>query len=233
MIGRRGGINKGSLVSLVQGLKKQQAEDGKKDEELGIVLANLGELWWWPERKRGLTPRGRHGVPMASCVHLGRWHDKKVNEIPLNRSPAQHVKCVFESVVLGGEEGKKVPDDAMLDIIAVGDGADEVEKYLDQEEVWAKIGDRLNSFVNLNGNYSATKLTCNGFKKFMEDVCKPILLALTLIKSTNTSPARPRLHDAQLSPWHPSCWACWQPRHAWLHNLRLPRLQRWPDSALR
>jgi Arb2 domain. len=233
VIGRRGGINKGSLVSLVQGLKKQQAEDGKKDEELGIVLANLGELWWWPEGKRGLTPRGRHGVPMASCVHLGRWHDKKVNEIPLNRSPAQHVKCVFESVVLGGEEGKKVPDDAMLDIIAVGDGADEVEKYLDQEEVWAKIGDRLNSFVNLNGNYSATKLTCNGFKKFMEDVCKPILLALTLIKSTNTSPARPRLHDAQLSPWHPSCWACWQPRHAWLHNLRLPRLQRWPDSALR
>ncbi len=134
------------------------------------MLANAGELWWWPEGGRGLTPIERHGVPMASAVHYGRYHDPKVNEVPGHRSVAEHVRAVFETVVLG--EGF-VRENAKVDVIVVGDTADEVKEYLDHDEVWDRVGPRLNCLVVLGGIYNSKKFGCKGFKRFMEEVCSP------------------------------------------------------------
>jgi hypothetical protein len=166
IIGRRGGITKGSVLSLIDALKTQQSSATDSNPP-GVILANPGELWWWPEGGCGLTPTGRHRVPMSSAVHLGRYHDREANEVPGNRTVAEHVRCVFESVVMGGLVG----EGAKLDVIAVGDVADEVEAYLNDEKVWGEVGGKMNCLVVLGGFYNSAKFKCERFAKFMKEVC--------------------------------------------------------------
>jgi hypothetical protein len=174
VIGGPGGVARGSVVGLADALagRTQQqhsssAADPTPSPPPGLVLANAGELWWWPEGARGLTPVERHRVPMTSAVHLGRYHDPKVNEVPGHRTVAEHVRGVFEALVDGG----LVNGDAKLDVTAVGDTADEVEKYLNDDGVWGKIGARLGCLVILGGCYSSKEFKCEGFKQFMREVC--------------------------------------------------------------
>ena len=164
VVGGPGGINKGSMVSLVREIKKQQTS-AYDPSPPGIILANSGELWWWPEGQRGLTPRDRHNIPMSSAVHYGRYYDPSKNAIPANRTPADHVRYVFEEIVPA-----KAHKWAKLDVIAVGDAADEVEKYLNDDDVWSKVGDRMNSMVTLGGFYDMAEFKCEGFKTFMKEV---------------------------------------------------------------
>ncbi|KAK3298587.1 Arb2 domain-containing protein [Chaetomium fimeti] len=158
VIGGRGGVARGSAVGLADAVMG-------KTSPPGFVLANAGELWWWPEGARGLTPVQRHRVPMASAVHLGRYHDPKVNEVPGHRTVAEHVRAVFEALMDGG----LVNGDAKLDVIAVGDTADEVERYLNDDKVWGKIGGRMGCLAILGGYYSSKEFKCEGFKRFMRE----------------------------------------------------------------
>jgi alanine dehydrogenase len=105
---------------------------------------------------------------MASAVHLGRYHDAKVNEVPGNRTVREHVRGVFEAVVLLG--GGMVSKEAKVDVIALGDTADVVEGYLDDDKVWEKVGRRLGCLVTLGGCYSSKEFKCEGFKRFMAEV---------------------------------------------------------------
>ncbi len=166
VIGGRGGIARGSVLGLVNALGAQQssAADPKPP---GVILANAGELWWWPEGARGLTPLERHGVPMASAVHYGRYHDAKVNEVPGHRSVGEHIRSVFETVVVGCG---LVDEEAKVDVIVVGDTADDLKKYLDDDVVWARVGPMLGCLVVVGGVYSSKEFKCEGFKKFMEEV---------------------------------------------------------------
>ncbi|AEO65667.1 uncharacterized protein THITE_56097, partial [Thermothielavioides terrestris NRRL 8126] len=159
----RGGITRGSVLGLVGALTA--AAEAAAQPPPDVVLANTGELWWWPEGGRGLTPVERHAVPMASAVHWGRWHEKE-NEIEGHRTVREHVRAVFEEVVLNGE---MVDERAKVDVIAVGDAADEVEGYLDDEEVWKKVGTRLNCLVVMGGFYSSANFKCEGFRRFMKE----------------------------------------------------------------
>lgn len=115
-------------------------------------------------------------MPMASSVMYGRFHEKQRNEIEGNRNVREHVKCVFESVLMGGLVG----DEVKVDVIAVGDAADEVEGYLNDEEVWGKVGDMMGCMVLLGGLYNSADFKCAGFAKFMEEVCLPKVAVLPL-----------------------------------------------------
>lgn len=168
IIGGRGGIKHGSVLGFVDALGAQQSSAADASPP-GVVLANAGELWWWPEGGKGLTPIERHMVPMASAVHYGRYHDPRVNEVPGQRSVREHVREVFESVVMAGLVG----EEARVDVIALGSTADDVEAYLDDDAVWARVGAKLNCLAILGGCHSASALRCEGFKQFMEEVCSP------------------------------------------------------------
>lgn len=104
-------------------------------------------------------------MPMRSAVHNGRRHDPELNEIPGNATSAQHVKAVFEQVV-----AKLVNKKAKVDVIAVGDSADDVEGYLNNDEVWDKLGGILNSLTVMGGYYDKKLFSCEGFKTFMKEV---------------------------------------------------------------
>ncbi|KAK3693637.1 Arb2 domain-containing protein [Podospora appendiculata] len=168
--GGPGGIDQGSMVSLVRALKNQTSSPADASPP-GIILANPGELWWWPQGKRGLTPTQRHSIPMSSAVHLGVYHDETNNSIPENRSPAEHVRHTFEKVVPA-----LVPAAAKLDIIAVGDLADDVETFLDDEKVWAEVGGRLSSMTLLGGFYNAAESKFAGFKTFVNDRARAYMI---------------------------------------------------------
>ena len=162
VIGGHGGVNKGSMVSVVQALKAQQCSSGDPTAP-GIILANPGQTWWWPEGKRALSPSCRHSVPMASAVHWGRYYDPKGNAIPENRTAAEHIRYMFDKVI-----PSVATENVVLDVIAVGDAADHVETYLDQN--WATWSSRMNCLAILGGFTNQDDLCCDGFKKFLREV---------------------------------------------------------------
>ncbi|KAK4041973.1 Arb2 domain-containing protein [Parachaetomium inaequale] len=182
--GKGGGVTCGSVLGLIAALNTQRSSAADPSPP-AIVLANAGELWWWPEGGHGLTPVARHGVPMASAVHLGRYHDAKVNEIPGNRTVREHVRGVFEAVVLGGG---MVREEAKVDVIALGDTADEVEGYLDDDRVWEKVGRRLGCLVTLGSCYSSKEFKCEGFKRFMAERARAYMMHHTPLDTPVAGP---------------------------------------------
>lgn len=161
VIGGPGGVNKGSMCSVVGAIREHM----KEEDDTAIVIANPGQLWWWPEGKRGLTPAMRHSIPMKSAVHWGREYDAALNAIPGNETTGQHVKSIFEEVL-----GKVTKKDAKLDIIAITDLADEIEMFLDNDEHWKVWGSRMESMALLGNYYNLEKVKCDGFKTFLEKV---------------------------------------------------------------
>ncbi|KAH9889200.1 Arb2 domain-containing protein [Xylariomycetidae sp. FL2044] len=162
-VGGKGGINKGSMVSIVSALLKQHASTTDKSPP-GIILANLGELFWWPEGKRALTHSGFNSVPMKSSAHKGQLFDEEKNTIPGSRTPHEHVAYIFEKVVPHFVNTK-----AGLQILGVGDGGDTVEEYLDSAPIWKQWEQRIKCFANVGGVYSVEAIKCEGLKTFLRE----------------------------------------------------------------
>ncbi len=193
------------MISLVQALKKQKSS-ATDPSSPGIVLTNAGELWWWPEGKRGLSPLTRHGIPMSSAVHYGRRYDPKQNSIPENRCPAEHVQYIFEKALPA-----MVSSTAKIDVIAVGDVAEDVERYLDNDDIWAKVGGQLSSLAILGGFYNMADSKCEGFKKFMKEVwcsCAHILPSGQFANPAALT-ASSSIPAGQQPAWYAPFWTRW------------------------
>lgn len=162
--GGRGGINKGSMVSVVKELRTQRstATDAAPP---GIVLANVGQLYWWPDEKRALTVSASSAIPLPSLVHAGRKYHKELNEIEQNETPAMHIQYVFNEVL-----AKTVGEKAVIDVVALGNTCDTVEEFLDNEKAWNTWGHRLSSVLLMDTICEATKLTNSSFKDFLAKV---------------------------------------------------------------
>lgn len=164
VLGGKGGIDKGSLVSVVKALLQQQCSPADPSAP-GIILANLGELIWWPEGKRTLNRFAFDGTPMPSAAHLGNYIDARVNCVPGHETPAAHVKRIFEDVV-----PMFANETAGMDVIGLGDGADVVESYLNCYATWERVGHRINCFASVGGQYPAWEVKCDGLREFLKDV---------------------------------------------------------------
>ncbi|TGJ84647.1 hypothetical protein E0Z10_g4120 [Xylaria hypoxylon] len=73
VLGGPGGIDKGSLVSVVKAVRGSSSAPG-------VILANMGELIW-------------------CAAHIGNYVDPELSRVPGNESPAAHVKYFFEHAV--------------------------------------------------------------------------------------------------------------------------------------
>lgn len=156
-----GGVNKGSMVSVVQELKRQTAS-ATDTSPPGIIIANTGELWWWPEGKKGLSPVSAMGVPMKSMVHHGRAHNPDRHSIPQNESPMAHVQYMLDEVVPA-----LVSPTARIDIIAIGLSADNVTRTLDRPHTWTALGDKLNTLSLVGSSTNIDELSHEPFKQFL------------------------------------------------------------------
>ncbi|CAH0039923.1 unnamed protein product [Clonostachys solani] len=162
------GINTGSMVSVVDAAR---AETSPGEAAPGLVLANMGQLRWWPEGQRAVTSTGWLGTPLPSLVHAGRRHVPEVNDIPGNETGQDHVRCVFDEVL-----AQMVDKDAVIDIITIDAmTSEEVEKFLDKN--WGVWGHRLSSMAILETLYSAYQLTSQPFKDFLAKRCRSYIVS--------------------------------------------------------
>lgn len=159
-----GGIDKGSMVSVVREVKKQRCSS-EDNEAPGVILANTGSLWWWPEGRMALDYRRRSAVPMESAVHWRRKHSNKLNSIPENENVDRHVQYIFDKVI-----PQLTKSDARIDVIGIGDGGEVVEAFLNVEENWARHEHRLNAMALLGGSFHSSNLHVDGFKDFLRNV---------------------------------------------------------------
>ncbi|KAK1656269.1 Arb2 domain-containing protein [Colletotrichum phormii] len=156
-----GGINKGSMVSVVQEINRQRASPSDNGPP-GILLANTGELWWWPEGNKALSPTSAMAVPRKSMVHHGRANNPKYHAIPKNESPEAHIAYVLNEVI-----PSLLSPTARLDIIGIGLGADYATRELDTSETWSTLGHRINTLSLLGSTINVEELTHESFKEFL------------------------------------------------------------------
>ncbi|KAI1140783.1 Arb2 domain-containing protein [Hypoxylon sp. FL0543] len=156
VIGGPGGINKGSMVSIVSELLKQRSSPSDPSPP-GVILANMGELIWWPGGNRTLSRSAFNATPMKSAVHIGSTYTKE-NQVPGNETFMRHVNYIFEEVI-----PHFVNESAGIDVVGVGDGADTVERYLDLFPVWETWKKRINCLALVGGLHPIWELKNEDF----------------------------------------------------------------------
>lgn len=164
VIGGAGGVNKGSLVSIVSELQKQHTSSTDPSPP-GIILANMGELIWSPEGQRAVGRFAFDNMPAKSAVHNGNLITEK-NSIEGNEKPKFHVHYIFDKVI-----PHFVKDNVGIDVIGVGDGADYVEQYLDLPVVWETWKKRINCLALVGGLHPVWELRSKDFAtEFLKNV---------------------------------------------------------------
>ncbi|KXJ93811.1 Arb2 domain-domain-containing protein [Microdochium bolleyi] len=153
VLGGPGGVDKGSMVSIVQGILSQYASRIDNNPP-AVLLANCGQLMWLPALRKTLTPTGWGSTRMKSAVHTGNLYNREVNSVPGNRTIEEHAQYIFESV-LPSLLSSANSQTARIDVIGVGDGADAVEQYLDTDTGWRAWGHRLNCIALVGGMHPA------------------------------------------------------------------------------
>lgn len=156
-----GGLAKGSMISIVRALRQQTASPTDASPP-GIVLANMGQRYWWPEGQRALTMSASGDIPLPSLVHSGTRHIPSLNDIPGCESPLRHMATVFQDVLA------RIPEfTAKIDLIALGESCEVVENYFDDQKNWDSWGGRLSSMVLLGTVFETDKLANEAFKEFL------------------------------------------------------------------
>lgn len=162
VVGGPGGVAHGSMVSVATLLLGAQAADAAAPPAL--VLANTGQLFWWPAGRRALSPAARHGVPCSSAASRGIWFDPARHQVPGCETPDAHLRLVFGAV------RDRAPPDAKLSVVALGDGAECVERFLNDEGNWSFWGPRMQSLVLVGGFFEGRDVVVEGFRKFLKEV---------------------------------------------------------------
>ncbi|KAL2885995.1 Autophagy-related protein 29 [Ceratocystis lukuohia] len=184
IIGGRGGINEGSLVSLVKSLAKQQSAPNDSNPP-GIIIANIGGNWWWPEGKRALSPAMAQAIPLASSVFNGREYDAELNAVPQLETWKRHLHYLMNTAV-----PSLIAHDTLIDVIAVGDAVDGFLEYLNDETTWALNKDRLNAGAFMGGAFFTDSINVglSNFLAQMPDYKNPHLSELAIF-GDNTATA--------------------------------------------
>lgn len=191
----RGGVNKGSLVSVVRYLHNQIPRNGDRYEKQppGVIIANPGQLYWYPDEKCVLTAGASDRTQRRTLVDAGRRFVAEVNQIQGHETPEKHIAHIFEKLL-----PKVMSRDSKIDIIAVGDTCERVQKYLDQKEVWDQWGKKMSAMLLMDTICPLEDLHNAGFKDFLAKVSACSLEAQIMANLT----AREELHAFSLHDRH-------------------------------
>ncbi|KAI1803860.1 Arb2 domain-containing protein, partial [Daldinia bambusicola] len=162
VIGGHGGVAKGSMVSIVSALQKQWCS-ATHPTSPGIILANMGELIWYPEGKRTLSRTAFAAAPMQSAVHYNNVIEKE-NMVEKNSTEKMHVGHIFQEVIPHFLKD----DDVKIDIIVVGDSTDFVQEFLDLHPMWDIWKKRINCLAIAGGLYPVWDLKNIEFLQFLK-----------------------------------------------------------------
>lgn len=161
-----GGVAKGTMVSVVKELHRQVASS-QDDAPPGIVIANTGELYWWPEGRRSLTTLDSAATPLPSLVHYGRRYTELENNVPGNESPEKHVAYMFEHVL-----GPAVGKNTKLSLVGIGQSCDLLIRFFERMDNWNRWNSNLDTMLFLGTVYSAEDVANAPLKEFLAKVRK-------------------------------------------------------------
>ena len=115
-------IASGSVLDFVHAV--QSIEDSA---DTAIVIANPGQLLWYRRGQRAMTIVSWNALPRKTGVGNPMRIDAVKNHVPGNGTANEHIRSVFEDVLR-----KLARQDAVIDLIGMGDGAEGAVGYLDQ-----------------------------------------------------------------------------------------------------
>ncbi|KAF7893871.1 hypothetical protein EAF00_007385 [Botryotinia globosa] len=143
VLGGAGGIDTGSAVNMVKYIQEKGAASGDF-EPPAIILANMGQIYWYRRGRKPVTLMTWSALPQSSCVEKTTRLDAIKNTVPGNRNTDEHIDYIFNHVI---EE--LMPKVAKIDVIGVSEGAMGVTRFLDKLENWKKWGSRMQAFAAL------------------------------------------------------------------------------------
>ena len=150
-------ITYGSAIGFVQSIKRSSPQDN-----VGIMIANLGQLLWYRRGRKALSFTSWHAIPRPTAVTPALTVTEK-NLIPKNKDPREHIACVFEEVL-----APLVYRGCKLDLIGVGNGAIDLVDFLQQD--WGKWEKGVEAIAVLSGYVWSTEFLDSRFVEFWRKV---------------------------------------------------------------
>ena len=145
VVSKTGGINAGSVVSLVRELRDRAEKTANasttpdaspearaqllEDNMPGILVLNPGCLLYSYTHGKALTPMSWDALPRKSAVHPPPRFHPKYNRVDGNHTADEHLRYVFDNVM---NYDKFVSKDAEVYIVAAADGSESVIRFLDE-----------------------------------------------------------------------------------------------------
>lgn len=126
-----GGIEAGSVISLIRNVLKRASPDGDPHNPAapGFIILNPGQLLYSYRQERAMTTPSWNALPRASGVHDGTRIHPTLNRMDGNHDAQAHVNFVFENVI---SNNRIVSRDAYIFCIARDLGAEHLAEYLDK-----------------------------------------------------------------------------------------------------
>ena len=217
IIGGRGGINAGSAVDFVKYIQSM-ATSGDNHEAPGIILANMGQLWWWRQGRKAVTQTSWYALPQKSAVDRPYRFDEVKNRIPGNKNTEEHVNYIFNHVV-----EKLVNSGAKLSVVGVSEGATRVASFLENAENWKKWGNRMDALAGVATYYHASDIQNTEFAEWFRDV-RIVLITLPGLADFDFT-ARSSVPDLPRTLRYLHSWPGWSQAYPWpwLPGLQLGR----------
>lgn len=159
-----GGINKGTMVSAVQAINNLPTGD-KDSQPPAIILANMGQLYWWHEGKEAITVDASSAIPLPSLVHMGTKYIPKVNDIPENEDPDKHMTSIFRGVV-----AEYTKYGARLDIVVIGESCGTFARFFNDQQNWSFWGPFLGAILFFSPSLIEDAFTNENLKAFIAKV---------------------------------------------------------------
>ena len=150
----------GSVLDFVAAIKDQAKASVKPDAETAVVVANLGQSIWYRRGRQAMTTATWMALPRKTAVDGGMKLDPVKNKVEGHRTAKEHVASVMEYV------GEAMKGGAKVEIIGMGEGAEEVVRFLDAN--WKAWQGSLSAMcVGLGFVWRfGDEVTSEGFKEF-------------------------------------------------------------------
>ncbi|KAF1964716.1 hypothetical protein BU23DRAFT_547122 [Bimuria novae-zelandiae CBS 107.79] len=141
---REGGVNGGSVINFVKGLASRTranvdpglegrlSKDGagfERDEDVpGLIVLNTAQLLYSHKYNKALSFRSWDALPRKSVIHDAVKYYEVENRVDGHRTPEEHIKTVFETVIKNPDF---VSPGAEVYVVAIESGVESLISILD------------------------------------------------------------------------------------------------------
>lgn len=137
---REGGVNGGSVVNFakrlasspMQGIKNANGNEKLDKDDLipGLIVLNTGQLLYSHKLNKALSMRSWTALPRKSITHDPVKIHEVENRVEGHRTPAEHIKTVFDTVI---KNPQFVSPEAEIYVVAIENGVEALVGYLHED----------------------------------------------------------------------------------------------------